>query len=110
MAKIQFINPGDRKMNMNKTTIKTTIASLVLAFSASVVASAESYQKRILFTPGDAHLAAEERGRVMIYDGMKDEEVELAMDQQFDRIENMMFIRTKHKQANGEYVADDDDC
>ena len=97
-------------MNTQKNTIKTILAALVLIVSGSTIASAESYQHKVLFNPSEANLAAEERDRVMIYDGMSSEEVDLAMDQQFDRIENMMFIRTKHKQANGEFVADDDDC
>jgi hypothetical protein len=41
---------------------------------------------------------------------MKEEEVEMAMENQFDRIENMMFINTQRRTETGEYVADDDDC
>ena len=55
-----------------------------------------------LFYPSAADRKAEEKGRVMIYDGMTDREVSRAMDEHFDRIEYMMFTRTLVTDDSGE--------
>ncbi len=46
----------------------------------------------------------------MIYGGMDNETVERAMDEQFNRIDNMMFTRIHHVRDNGEEYVDDDGC
>lgn len=76
---------------------------------AAIPASAvDSYRERVLFSPGSEILQAEARGRIMIYDELKNETVEKALNDQFDRIENMMFIRTVYVHENGEYSVDND--
>jgi len=93
-------------MNKQRLTIAVLVSGL---FMASIPASAvDSYQQRVLFSPSAEILQAEARGRVMIYDGLKNETVEKALDNQFDRIENMIFVRTVHIQENGEFEVDDD--
>jgi len=93
-------------MNKQRLTIAVLVSGL---FMASIPASAvDSYQQRVLFSPSAEILQAEARGRIMIYDGLKNETVEKALDSQFDRIENMMFVRTVHIQENGEFEVDDD--
>ncbi len=87
--------------------IFTMIVSALLA-APSLAASTDSYQERILFSPGADILESEVRGRIMIYDGLKNEIVEMALDDQFERIENMMFVRTLYVQDDGEYEAQDD--
>ena len=61
----------------------------------------------------------QQRGRVMIYDGLKDTEVDNAMDKQFERIDSMMFVRTVvtdkqgeplRNEATDEVVAENDGC
>jgi hypothetical protein len=47
-----------------------------------------------LLNPTQVDQKAEAKGRVMIYDGMTDQEVARAFDEQFDRLEYMMFTRT----------------
>jgi len=83
-------------------------ALLVLTMSVPVTAWAGDYQHNALFSPSDSQIEAEARGRIMIYDGLTNETVERALDHQFDRIGNMMFVRTIYIQENGEYEVDDD--
>ena len=61
-------------------------------------------------TPSEITLKAEAKGRVMIYDGLTSKTISKAMDEQFNRIENMMFVRIIHEQDNGEYYVEDDGC
>lgn len=89
--------------------INKVMISLLLVASSSVYAT-ESYQLKVLLTPSDSNLQAESKGRVMIYNGLKSETINLAMNEQFDRIESMMFVNTQYVQEDGEYETEDDDC
>ena len=93
-------------LNIVKFSQKLIISSL-LVFSATSV-SAGDYQQNMLFSPSEHILMAEARGRVMIYDGLNNKTVEQAMDQQFNRIDSMMFVRTQYEQTDGELIADED--
>jgi len=68
-----------------------------------------SYQLGLLFDPSDSQLRAESRGRVMIYDRLDSEDVDRALETQFDRIEHMMFTRTRSEQPDGKGIVEDDD-
>jgi hypothetical protein len=82
-----------------------------LLMSAPLVAGAgDGFQMKSLFDPGKSMLQAEARGRIMIYDGLDEEVVVRALDEQFDRIEHMMFIRTRHTEPDGEVITEDDGC
>ena len=79
----------------------------------------DDWQREKLLQPTDRDLAREAAGRVHIFDGMTDSDIELAMRTQFDRVASMMFVRTiVTDQAGaplkdgltGEYVVEDDDC
>ena len=101
-------------MNWNKSLkanlkLNGTVALLLagILFSHSGHAT-DSYQYKVLFSPTDAVIEAEDRGRIMIYDGMPYATVMRAMDEHFNRIENMMFVRTVHIQDNGEIEVGDD--
>ena len=96
--------------NDYSTAVKNIIAASLLALSATSAFAENSFYEKTLFTPGDSMLKAESRGRIMIYDGMDDETVNRAMDEQFDRIDNMMFTRIHHVQDDGEEYVDDDGC
>lgn len=71
--------------------------------------SASAYSRTLLFNPTQSQIKAESRGRVTIYDGLDNSDVETALDTQFDRIDNMMFVRTRHTLKDGS-VEEDDDC
>ena len=103
------------QLNTNKafknhlSAVSKLIISGLLVASSSVYAE-DSYQLKVLFTPSESILVAEAQGRVMIYDGLKSETVDLAMNEQFERIENMMFVRTLNVQEEGGYEPEDDGC
>jgi hypothetical protein len=58
-------------------------------------------ERRRLFDPTLAELQAEAAGRVYIYEGLRDTDVERALDEEFKRVQNMMFIRVKPTDAAG---------
>ena len=88
------------------TKIKNVLFILAISsvLSHSALAdddSQQSWQLSLLFNPGDHQHEMERRGRVFIYDGLRDTVVEQALYEQYDRIEGMMFVNT---------VVTDDDC
>jgi hypothetical protein len=94
--------------------ISIRISGLGLALTAAVAAGqvqspspGTEWEQIQLFTPSKALLAAERKGRVTIYDGLYHEDVDRAMDEQFGRIERMMFIRSKQRTETG-FEADSD--
>jgi len=72
----------------------------------------DRYDLRRLMQPSAAELASEERGHIHIYDSLEINEVNAALDQNFERIQNMMFIRINHLPATGSGPAEveDDGC
>ena len=76
---------------------------------ANLVSPAGDYALRRLNHPSAADLASEERGRVQIYDSLEINEVNAALDENFERIQNMMFIRISHLSATGSGPAEVED-
>ena len=97
----------NRKENL-KGLVCLILATLLLPLSS--VHAYDSYQLKVLFIPTKSDLEAEAQGRVMIYDSLKNETVEKALDEQFWRIDKMMFIRTQYIQENGDYETEEDGC
>lgn len=60
------------------------------------------WQYNRLFNPSPLEREAEGRGEIFIYDGLTDVTVREALDQHFDRIQNMMFTRTVITDENGD--------
>ena len=92
--------------------IIATDFSILLGLGASqpVVAgdALDQYYRNILLNPSESLLRAEARGRVTIYDSLDSEVVDRALDEQFSRIENMMFVGIRHTLPDGSVEADDD--
>ena len=86
--------------------IKSSFLAGLLLLSIEPWAAADDWQLRMLNNPSDAQLALEKKGRVFIYDGLTDVQVEKAIDEQFERMGAMMFIRTKVTDDNGEEMTD----
>ena len=96
--------------NNYSATVKTILIASLLTLTATSAFADNRFYTRLLFTPSDSMLRAESRGRIMNYDGMDNETAERAMDEQFNRIDNMMFTRIHQVHDNGEEYVDDDGC
>jgi len=96
---------------------------ILLAFAgliySNAVKSSNSWQMTRLFHPSQADLASEKKGKIIIYSGLTDKTVAMALDENFYRIEAMMFTKTILTDAKGtplrdaetgEIVVEDDGC
>ena len=93
--------------------------ALLMLGESSRAGDVRDIELRRLFEPTEAEREEEASGRIYIYDGLRDIDVEEAMDEEYERIENMMFIREKKTDeqggvlkdpATGEDVVEDDGC
>ena len=94
-----------------KDTIIIPMLVIITAFLSSpvTVSAADSWQEKMLFDPTPAQLETEKkRARIMIYHGLKDVQVTSAMEDQFDRIEHMMFTGTVVTDSRGETLIDEE--
>ncbi|MEA3277292.1 MAG: hypothetical protein U9Q81_18830 [Pseudomonadota bacterium] len=82
--------------------------SLLIAAAADALAAADvsEIEMRRLFDPTPAELRAEASDRIYIYEGLRDIDIARVMDEEFERVESMMFIRTKMTTGTGEVVKD----
>ena len=69
--------------------------------------SADKWQMNRLFEPTNKQAKKELNGQIMIYDGLRDTTVTKALDDNFDRIENMMFTRVVITDETGEPEVDE---
>lgn len=82
--------------------MKTVLCAVVLSLPVTLpAADLTQIEKRRLFEPTASERMEESAGRIYIYDGLTDQVVRQAMQREFDRIENMMFIRVKQTDADG---------
>jgi hypothetical protein len=64
------------------------------------------WQVQRLMKPSPRDLGKERKGSVYIYDGLTEREVDTALDTQFPRIQNMMFVGTVKTDTHGEPLHD----
>lgn len=88
--------------------IKLIVLIALLTIPISSLLASDSWQLDRLFNPENHHTFQESQGQVFIYDGLYESDINIALDEQFPRMENMMFIRTKHI-VEGE-VEEESDC
>jgi len=97
--------------------MKTIIPTLTLAYIIAVTGAApesvaadepsgDAWQHNLLFAPTAKQIEIEKRGRVVIYDGLRDLDVDRAMREQFHRVQSMMFVRTVITDERGTPEAD----
>ena len=95
------------------------LASTIMLLCAARPVTANDWQEKLLFNPPDSQLKLEQRGRIMIYDGLTDKQIARVFDTQFDRIEAMMFVRTimtndegnaMRDSETGQVIVEDDGC
>ncbi len=110
---------------MKRTLFTTLVLSAAIAgfspatFAAEDDDSMRAWQTSLLYAPSEAQRRVEDRGRVVIYDGLHSTDIDRAFDEQFDRVENMMFVNTVLTDSEGapltdpdtgEYMTEDDGC
>jgi hypothetical protein len=64
------------------------------------------WQVQRLMEPSPRDLEKERKGSVYIYDGLTEREVDTALNTQFSRIQNMMFVGTVKTDTHGEPLQD----
>lgn len=88
-------------------------ASGLLVSLLLVPPAVADWQLQRLMAPTPAQLLAENAGHVEIYEDLEAGTVGDAMDQHFERIQNMMFVRIHHLPppgAGGAAHVEDDGC
>lgn len=81
------------------------------AFGAGDESSMSDWQLTLaLNPPGYILEIEEEKERVWILQGLYDDDVERVLDQEFERIDHMMFIQTRHRAPSGEVWIDEEGC
>jgi hypothetical protein len=105
-------NLPDETGTLSRLMFIVLLMGTLLAPLARAADANDSFQYNALFNPSTAQLKAEDRGRVMIYDGLDNAVVERALDEQFSRIEHMMFVRTRQNSSDDddEDTVEDDGC
>ena len=93
---------------MIKSAIQATALTVSLAAmdAGTVRADVNNWYLQQLFAPTDHQLAMERKGRIMIYDGLRDTDVERVLDTQFQRVGSMMFTGTVVTDDSGEPARD----
>ena len=92
------------------SALLTTIGLTAALVSSGIAAAADvsDIEQRRLFEPTEAERAAEAEGRIYIYDGLTDRDVQRALDDEFERVDSMMFIRTRKTDEDGRIKRDED--
>ncbi|WP_296898213.1 hypothetical protein [Thiohalocapsa sp.] len=85
---------------------RITLVTLAACFGAASAADVSDIELRRLFNPTAAELASESEGRIYIYDGLTDVDVQRALNEEFERVEHMMFIRTRKTDDTGKVKRD----
>jgi hypothetical protein len=103
----------------HKILLAATLLASTVAHAAMSNPAIEDWQRDRLFDPTERQLKLERKGKVFIYTGLTDRDVMRALDEQFDRVDTMMFTniivtddagKPKRDEESGEVVVEDDGC
>ena len=94
------------------------LATLTNVYAETLFAGLHGVQYKRLTTPSNQQTKKESEGKVYLYIGMKDKEVEKVLDSDFDRIENFLFMSvivtgktgSPSRNKQGQIVLESDDC
>ncbi|WP_455366514.1 hypothetical protein [Kaarinaea lacus] len=94
------------------------LCSSVMAMQDGGLDLMYEFQMDQLMEPSDEQLRLEKEGYVFIYDGLKESDIQLALDRYQDRMGSMMFINVVWTDETGKPLVDpytgqtlaDDDC
>jgi len=89
------------------------VASLLVPIPALALgdnSNQDDPRLRRLFQPSERELQRERQGRIYIYDGLESRQIDRAMEREFARVDNMMFVRTRVKTEDGEEETLEDGC
>jgi hypothetical protein len=86
--------------------VAIALGNLTAWSGEATAADVSEIEQRRLFSPTEAELASEAEGRIYIYDGLTGVDVQRALNEEFDRVEHMMFIRTKKTDKQGRVKRD----
>jgi hypothetical protein len=89
-----------------RSAISGLVAVLLFLAATARAGGVRDAELRRLFEPTKAELQEEGAGRIYNYDGLRDSDVERATQEEYERIENMMFIRENKTDAKGELLTD----
>lgn len=95
-------------MNVQSKTRYLVSLVVLLPMLHTQVMAAPGFQERQLLSPTTTQQRMEQQGRVQVYDGLDEGMVDRALDTQFSRVQNMMFVGVRHTTDDGEEYADDD--
>ena len=95
-------------MNIQSETRYLVSLILMLPLLQAQSAAADGFEERRLLAPTAAGERMERQGQVYIYDGLREENVDRAMDTQFDRVQSMMIVGTRYTTETGEVYASAD--
>jgi hypothetical protein len=87
--------------------VRSLAAGLLLVNPVLHAKDLRDIELRRLFEPTPAERRAERAGRVYIYEGLREDDVQRALREQFDRVNSMMFIRVQPNPATSSRPSDD---
>lgn len=106
--------------NRHKLVIATaTLLTTTMVHAAISDPLVEDWQRKRLFEPTARQIALEQKGKVFVYVGLTDRDVAKALEEEFDRVDSMMFANTivtdeegepKRDEETGGVVVEDDGC
>lgn len=93
---------------MLKPLFFTAASTLCCTTTTAFAEDIRDIQMRRLLEPTQAELAQERKGRIYIYESLTNQDISQAMEEEFDRVESMMFIRVPKTDDSGEVMKDAD--